>query len=172
MWTTFKVFIEFVTILLLFYVLVFWPCGMWNLRILVPLQGVRPTCPCIGRQSLNHKTAREVPLLKSEIFISTLLCLVAQSCLTLCNPVDCSLPGSSVHGVLQARILEWVPMPSSRGSSQPRDGTCSSCSSCFSRWILYHCATWEAHVHPGGIIIFFDLQRKELRLRLKARHLS
>ena len=123
MWTTFKVFIEFVTILLLFYVLVFWPCGMWNLRILVPLQGVRPTCPCIGRQSLNHKTAREVPLLKSEIFISTLLCLVAQSCLTLCNPVDCSLPGSSVHGISQARILEWGAISFSRGSSRPRDET-------------------------------------------------
>ena len=38
---------------------------------------------------------------------------VAQSCLTLCNPVDCILPGSSIHGILQARILEWVPFPSS-----------------------------------------------------------
>ena len=46
---------------------------------------------------------------------------VAQSCLTLCNPIDCSPPGSSVHGILQARILEWVAMSSSRGSSQPRD---------------------------------------------------
>ena len=41
---------------------------------------------------------------------------VAQSCPTLCNPVDCSLPGSPVHGILQARILEWVAMPSSPGS--------------------------------------------------------
>ena len=47
--------------------------------------------------------------------------LVAQSCLTLCDPVDCSLSGPSVHGILQARILEWVAMPSSRGSSQTRD---------------------------------------------------
>ena len=46
-----------------------------------------------------------------------------QSCPALCDPMDCSLPGSSVHGVLQARILEWVAMPSSRGSSRPRDGT-------------------------------------------------
>ena len=44
-----------------------------------------------------------------------------QSCLTLGDPMDCSLPGSSVHGILQAIILEWVAMPSSRGSSQPRD---------------------------------------------------
>ena len=49
-----------------------------------------------------------------------------QSCLTSCDPMNCSLPGSSVHGILQARILEWVAMPSSRGSSPPRDGTCVS----------------------------------------------
>ena len=46
-----------------------------------------------------------------------------QSCLTLCDPTDCSLPGSSVHGLLQARILEWVAIPFSRGSPQPRDQT-------------------------------------------------
>ena len=46
-----------------------------------------------------------------------------QSHLTLCNPVDCSPPGFSVHGILQARVLEWVAMPSSRGSSQPKDWT-------------------------------------------------
>ena len=51
------------------------------------------------------------------------LCLVAQSCPTLCDPMDCVRPGSSVHGILQERILEWVAMPSSGGSSQPRDGT-------------------------------------------------
>ena len=44
-----------------------------------------------------------------------------QSCPTLCDQMDCSPPGSSVHGILQARILEWVAMPSSSGSSQPRD---------------------------------------------------
>ena len=44
-----------------------------------------------------------------------------QLCQTLCNPLDCTPPGFSVHGILQARILEWVAMPSSRGSSQPRD---------------------------------------------------
>ena len=46
-----------------------------------------------------------------------------QSCLTLCDPMNYSPPGSSVHGILQARILEWVAMLSSRGSSQPRDQT-------------------------------------------------
>ena len=59
-------------------------------------------------------------------FCSVCVCVrererVAQSCLPLCNPNDCSLPGSSVHGTLQARILEWVATPFFRGSSQPRN---------------------------------------------------
>ena len=55
------------------------------------------------------------------------LCSVAQSYLTLCNPTDCSPPSSSVHGISQARILEWVAISLSRGSSWPRDRTCASC---------------------------------------------
>ena len=51
-------------------------------------------------------------------------------CLTLCHPMNCSLPGSSVHGILQARILEWVAISSSRGFSWSRDQTCISCDSC------------------------------------------
>ena len=53
--------------------------------------------------------------------------LVAQSSPTFCDPVDCSPPGSSVHGILQERILEWTAIPFSRGSSQPRDQTQVSC---------------------------------------------
>ena len=53
--------------------------------------------------------------------------IVAQSCPTLFNPMDCRPPGSSVHGILQARVLEWVVMPFSRGSSWPRDQTWVSC---------------------------------------------
>ena len=49
--------------------------------------------------------------------------LVTQSCPTLCDPMDCSPPGSSVHGILQAEILDWVAIPFSRRSSQPRDQT-------------------------------------------------
>ena len=61
---------------------------------------------------------------------------VAQSCLTLCHPMDCSLPGSFVCGILQARILEWVAISFSRRSSQPRDGTWVSCIAgrCFTIW--------------------------------------
>ena len=61
-----------------------------------------------------------------------------QSCLTLCDPMDYSPPGPSVHGILQARILEWVAVPSSRGSSWPRDQTQVSCVSCIGRLVLYH----------------------------------
>ena len=73
-------------------------------------------CVCIeGITKADH-------LLWSSSF--PVLCLVTQSCPTLCDPMNYySPPGSSVHGILQARILEWVAMPSSRGSSQPRDQT-------------------------------------------------
>ena len=47
--------------------------------------------------------------------------VTTESCLTLCDPMDCSSPGSSIHGILQARILEWIAISFSRGSSQPRD---------------------------------------------------
>ena len=61
---------------------------------------------------------------------------VAQSCPTLCHPMDCSPPGSSVHGILQARVLEWVAISFSRGSSQPRDWTqvSSIAGRCFNLW--------------------------------------
>ena len=74
----------------------------------------------------------------------------AQSCLTLCDPMNCSPPGSSIHGIFQARILEWVAISYSRGSSPPRDRTHVSCSSCVSRRMLYHCATWEAPIELGS----------------------
>ena len=58
-----------------------------------------------------------------KIFLVTTLCEVAQLCPTLCDPMDCSLLGSSVHGIFQARVLEWVAISFSRRSSQPRDWT-------------------------------------------------
>ena len=74
------------------------------------------------------------------------LCMHTQSCLILCDPMDCSLPGSSVHKIIPARILEWVAISSSRGSSWPRDRTHVSCGSCICTWTLYHWATWEAWI--------------------------
>ena len=81
------------------------------------------------------------------------LCMHAKllrSCLTLCNPMDCSLPDSSVHGILQARILEWVAISSSRGSSWPRDWTCISYVSCIGRQIFYH------EHHLGSLLLALD----------------
>ena len=52
---------------------------------------------------------------------------IAQLCLTLCDPIDCSLPGPSVHGIFQAIVLEWMAISFSRGSSQPRARTQVSC---------------------------------------------
>ena len=72
------------------------------------------------------------------------MCSVIKLCPTLCNPVDCSPPGSPVHGNFQARILEWVAISSSRGSSQPRDWTWVSCLSCIGRQICHHWAAWES----------------------------
>ena len=60
-----------------------------------------------------------------------------QSCLTLCDPMDCSLPGSTVCRILQARILEWVSMPSSRGPFQPRGQTYISYVCCIGKQVLY-----------------------------------
>ena len=69
---------------------------------------------------------------------------VAQSCPTLCDPMGCSLPGSSIHRIFQARILEWVAISFSRGSSQPRDWTWISC-------IVGRCFTiWAIRRVPGG----------------------
>ena len=67
----------------------------------------------------------------------TCVCMCTQSCLTPCNPMDYSPPGSSVHGIFQAGIWDWVTISYSRGSSQLRDGTSSFYVSCFGRQILY-----------------------------------
>ena len=92
------------------------------------------SCPC----QANHTKAwcyilitisREVKWSESE---------VAQSCLTVCDPMDCSLPGSSVHGIFQAIVLEWIAISFSRGSSQPRDWTQVSriVDRCFTTWAI------------------------------------
>ena len=80
-------------------------------------------------------------------YLKMLKVLVIQSCLTLCDSMDCSLPGSSVHRILQVRILEWVAMPSSGGSSQPRDQ--NQVSYIVDRF-FYHLSypgTWETGVY-------------------------
>ena len=124
----------------------------YEISILQP--GIEPMPPVVEAQSLNYWTTgtfhRRVFLTifkKSELLFHSIIpqaCLVAQSCLTLCDPIDGSPPGSSVHGILQVRILEWVTISSSRGCSQSRDRTPVSYVSYSGRQILYHCTTWEA----------------------------
>ena len=81
------------------------------------------------------------------------LCVVAQSCPTLCHLMDCSLPGSSVHGIVQARILEWVAMPSSRESSQIRDWT---------RFLALQADSWLSHHGNPRIQAWVALLTQEL----------
>ena len=73
---------------------------------------------------------------------------VTQSCPTLCDPMDCNLPGSSIHGIFQARVLEWAAISFSRGSSQPRDRTQVSYIA-DRHWIVW--AIREAH-YEGYVI--------------------
>ena len=89
--------------------------------------------------------------------------LVAQSCLTLCDPMDCSPPGASVREIFQAGSLEWVAISYSRGSSWVRDHTCISCIFCICRWILHHCATWE--VWEKSLYLWFGLLKYWVILR-------
>ena len=84
-------------------------------------------------------------------FVCVQACVLSlQLCLTLCDSIDGSLPGSSVHGILQTRILEWVAMPSSRGSSQPRDQTHISYASCIAGGFF----TAEPPTEPGPLPYF------------------
>ena len=118
----------------------FWPCHM-AFGITAPRPGIEPEPPTLEVQSPNHWTTREFPCLRlychaqrnhyeepmSRSFLLGILWFqvlhlsevkVAQSCPTFCNPMD-----YTVHGIVQARILEWVAFPFSKVSSQPRDGT-------------------------------------------------
>ena len=89
-------------------------------------------------------------------------CMLAlQSCLTLCHPMDWSLLVSSLHGILQSRTLEWVAVPSSRGSSQPRNRTSFSSISFTGRLGLFTIsATWEALVNlkESSFLVFSSVQ--------------
>ena len=112
-------------------------------------QSTKPTSRGIfscSRQHIKRRIcSRCTPFTKSVC-----VCVVTQLCPTLYDPTDCSQPGSFVHGILQARILE-VAISSSMGSSWPSDRTHVSCGSCIGRLVLYHWATWET-LHGVGPI--------------------
>ena len=102
----------------------------WNIICIVSLL----TCS-------KYKHNREWGIIKQTATHSFCCCLVTKLCPTLCNSMDWSPPGSSGNGIIPARLLEWVAISFSRGSSWPRYWTCVSC---IGRLILYQWATWEA----------------------------
>ena len=89
---------------------------------------------------------------------------VAQLCLTLCDPVDCSLPGSSIHGIFQARVLEWVAISFSKWSSQPRDWTQVSS---IVGWRFTVWASREVLQRSEQLLIKKGANRKPTELRVK-----
>ena len=103
---------------------VFSPCWACPMQI-----GLSQECCLFYLRSSLRSSDLHLTFLCSIFMGFSLPCLlsevseVAQSCPTLCEPMDCSLPGSSVHGIFQAVVLDWVAIPFSRGSSQPRDRT-------------------------------------------------
>ena len=101
----------------------------------------------------SHPLSSASPPFPSLYSIVVRLCCywVTKSCLTLCDLMDCSPPGSSIHGISQARILEWVAISFSMGSSWPRDPACFFC---IGRWILYCWATKDAHHSSRKIQLF------------------
>ena len=103
------------------------PRGMWDL----PGPEIKPVSPSLAGGFFTRE---------AQIDCYCCCCLADKSCPILCNPMNCSLPDFSVRGISQARILEWIAVSYSGGSSQPREGTWVSCLA----GILYHWATWEA----------------------------
>ena len=117
-------------------------------------------------QQLREGSGTLLPLYFSHMHAKSL-----QSCPTLCNPMDCSPPDSSVHEILQARLLESVAMPSSRGSSHPRGRTHIAYISCISRWTFYFIffttnTTWEAlfKSQPSQIAVLIPITVQGLHM--------
>ena len=120
--------------------------SLWFMKASVQLSEEKMYVHCNGRAKEGCRCVKEKKALLEDSFhmktIAYLFSLVAKSPLTLFLPMDCSPPDSSVHGISQARILEWVAISLSRGSSWPRGWTHVSCTR---RWVLHHWATREAH---------------------------
>ena len=110
----------------------------------------------LGLTCMSHKNAKRIRA-EGFVFLQTIhsplvvhACSVTKLCPPLCNPMDHSPPGSFVDRIFQARILEWVSISSSQGSSRPKDRTRVSFIACIGRQIFYHLATWEALSFGGS----------------------
>ena len=106
--------------------------SIWVLAVLT-ITGAPSLCSPLGQSWV----------LRACVLIHMCACVHAQLCLTLCNPMDCDPAGSSLHGILQARTLEWVAVSFSKGSSQPRDQTCVSLSLALAGGFFTTSGTWE-----------------------------
>ena len=109
-------------------------------------------CPLLDDHSLQGLLLIFLVLLRKPrlrdnkcLLLDMCACSVSHSCPTLCDPMDYSPPGSSVHGILQVRVLGWSAMPSSRGSAWPRDPAQSPVFPTLIGMFLTHWATWEVH---------------------------
>ena len=133
------------------------PLNLPNPRI----ESASPVVPVLqaGSLPLSHQGSYKPPgrcgVYSLKNTWRTRVCLFVQSCPTLCDPMDCSLPGSSVGGILQARTLEWVAIPFSRESSWPRDCTQVSCliGRFFTIWTPREAHMKNINCHP--FIYFF-----------------
>ena len=132
-----------------------WPCSMWDL----PGPGIKPCIPCISRWILNHWATREALNILVYVFWWTYTHFGGRIYICIAHMLSCfshlfmtlwTVPGSSVFGILQAVILEWVAMLSSRWSSQSRDQTHVCYVSCIGRQVLYHLC------HVGCPIIYIS----------------
>ena len=141
------------------------PIFPWNFVdfffFLVWFGATTPTSTIAPIKMSFYGTRHYCEYLRVLVHLILITCSVSQSRLTLCDPLDCSPPGSSVHGILKARILEWVAISSSRGSAWPRDRTCLPR---LLHWgsIFYHWAGWEDQqlYEVGGIGISIFNTRK------------
>ena len=103
---------------------------------------------CCGKKphtsGISSVRVKEKHSMRSDFFLNISQCMLSHfSCPTLCDFMDYRSPGSSIHGISQARILEWVAISFSRGSSWSRDQTCLFCVSCIGRQTPYH---WDTRV--------------------------
>ena len=97
-------------------------------KVILVRKGVISDIPSLGQHSPEYSGKEKLfSTYLTGMKVKSWKVLVTQLCLTLCDPMDYSPPGSPVHGIFQARTLKWVAIPFSRGSSQPRDRTHISC---------------------------------------------
>ena len=111
-------------------------------------------CFDLGMSCFENPSQAVMPVLAALLSVYTVHVELLQSCLSLCNPIDCSLPGSSVHGMLQARILEGGVISYSRGSSWTTDQTHVSGTG---RQIFHHWATWEAPMYNACSVLSLSI---------------